>query len=389
MKKIIIGLSLFCFVLLIGCKKYLTINPKSSFDEAYVFGSVGSATSAVMSVYGHLTGDNGYGFYLSLAYQVDSDDDIGSSNSSPGGGDNATKAFARYNAAPGNAILLGPFNQLYAGIESANICIKNIPLMNAYTNGSASEKLALQRLHGEALTLRAQMYFELIRNWGDIPAPFVPSSDQTNLYLPKTDRDIIYDKLLDDLLLAESLVPWRGENGAGTDERITKGAVKAVRAKLALFRGGYSLRNASGIMERRADYLKYYQIAKTEASQIIQSGKHALNPSFQALFKDNMDAHKIDPSGEVLFEIAMAGGASTSDSRISAFDGPNVGAQVGGGQVKPLPTYLYAFSQLDTRMSVTIADYSVNTSGNYIGAFLSTLASGKFRRDWITPAVPL
>ena len=39
-----------------SCKHYLDLEPKSSFDEAYVFGSVASATSAVLSVYGHLAG---------------------------------------------------------------------------------------------------------------------------------------------------------------------------------------------------------------------------------------------------------------------------------------------------------------------------------------------
>ncbi|MCH5716642.1 RagB/SusD family nutrient uptake outer membrane protein [Niabella hibiscisoli] len=94
----------------------------------------------------------------------------------------------------------------------------------------------MQRLYGEALTLRAQFYFELIRNWGDVPASFIPSIDQPNLFLEKTDRDVIYDSLIADLKRAEDLVPWRTE--VSSDERITKGAVKALRARLALYSGG-------------------------------------------------------------------------------------------------------------------------------------------------------
>lgn len=372
-----------------SCKKFLTISPKSSFDENYVFSSVGSATSAVMGVYAHMAGDNGYGFNFSLVYQVDSDDCVGSTNSSPGGGDNGPKAIARYNATPSNTYLISPFNNMFGGIEAANICIKDIPKMSLYTNGSASEKAALQRLYGEVLTLRAQFYFELIRNWGDVPAQFIPSADQTDLYQPKTDRNVIYAHILDDLRTAETLVPWKGDPGVALDERITKGAVKALRAKIALFRGGYSLRNKSGKVERDADYLTYYKIAKDELGSIMQSGKHALNPTFQGLFKDVIDAHRIDPLGEVMFEVASAGGVTYSDSRLGSFDGPNVGAAIGGGQVKILPTYFYAFDQADTRMAVTIADFTVNTSGYYIGSALNQMASGKFRRDWMSPAVPL
>ncbi len=75
-------------------------------------------------------------------------------------------------------------------------------------------------------------------------------------------------------------MPWRNEVasiGDPIDERITKGVVKGLRARIALFRGGYSLRQ-DGQMKRRADYLNYYQIARDECNDIITSGQHTLNP---------------------------------------------------------------------------------------------------------------
>ena len=44
-----------------------------------------------------------------------------------------------------------------------------------------------------------QFYFDLIKNWGDVPAQFVPSADMPTLVIAKTDRDVIYDHILDDL----------------------------------------------------------------------------------------------------------------------------------------------------------------------------------------------
>jgi hypothetical protein len=376
----------------ISCKKYLTIQPKSSFDESFVFGSVLNATNAVLAVYGHLTGESAYGSRLSMLYTVDTDESLGTSNTSAGGGDNGAKAMARYNVTSDNAILEAPFNQLYSGIESANICIKNIPAMAQYSNGSATEQSALKRLYGECLALRAQFYFELIRNWGDIPAQFEPSSDQKDLNLPKTDRDIIYDHILNDLKTAEDIVPWRNEAGVAVDERIKKGGIKALRAKIALFRGGYSLRSASNTMERRSDYLDYYKIARDECKEIMDSQRHKLNPSFESVFKGSLDAHTIEPNGEVLFEVALAGGLSTTDGRLGSYDGNQFGNNPGGG-VKMLPTYYYAFDQLDTRKDVTVTDYIVNTSGYKLAgntAALLVLFSGKFRMDWQTnPTVSL
>lgn len=385
----------FCMLLVLvtgisSCKRYLEIEPKSSFGEDYVFGSVTSATSAVISVYGHLAGQEGYGSRLSLMYTVDQDESLGYSNSAAGGGDNGQKAMARYNTTSENAQLERPYNQLYGGIEGANICIKNIPAMDAYSNGSESDKKALQRLYGEVLTLRAQFYFELVRNWGDVPAPFAPSIDQPDLFMPKTDRDTIYARILNDLKMAEDLVPWRGEAGVAVDERITKGAVKAIRAKIALFRGGYSLRRNSNKMERRPDYLDYYKIARDECREIITSGKHALNPSFESVFKDYMDSHKIEVNGEVLFEVALAGGLGTTDSRL-ADSGPAVGVS-SNGAIKLVPTYYYAFDSVDTRKDVTAADYAVTTSNFKTSAATAALLilSGKFRRDWVSnPAIPL
>src|SRR5690606_9018524 len=368
----------------LSCNNYLNLDPPSAFDENYVFSTVPNATSAVLGAYDRLAGLQAYGSRLSMMYPYDNDEMVGVLNTTAP--DNSSRDLSRYNLNPTNAQLRLPFEQLYAGVERANICIKNIPAMDLYQNGSAEEKIQLQRLHGEALTLRAQFYLELVRNWGDIPAPFEPSIDQTELFLDKTDRDTIYDRLINDLARASDLVPWRTE--VASDERITKGAVKALRARLALYRGGYSLRRVSGIMERRPDYLKYYQIARDECFDIMEHrDQHTLNPSFQAAFKDGIDSYKIDPFGEVLFEVAMG---RETDSNIGYYDGPRFyvpgnTSMLGNGQIRVIPTYFYSFDSLDMRRDVTTAPYY--NSPDYFKTVqpLLNMTSGKFRSDWISP----
>ena len=259
--------------------------------------------------------------------------------------------------------------------------------MSAYTSGSASDQTALKRLYGEALTLRAQFYFELIRNWGDVPAQFVPSADQTNLNLPRTDRNIIYTQILADLLTAESLVPWRTEI-TGRDERITKGAVKGLRARIALFRGGYSLRNTTGTVSRDGDYLTYYKIANSECADLMaRRDQHTLNASYQGLFQNYIDAHTLDPTAEVMFEVAMGGGSGVADSKLGYYDGPRVN-NLGNSSITATPTYFYAFDPNDPRRDVTIAAYFTNLDGTKVLQKLIGLPSGKFRRDWISnPAI--
>lgn len=370
----------------IGCKKFIVQEPVTELGIAEAYSTVDNAFKSLIGVYDELMGDNGYGIRINLYYPYDSDEGMVS-----GGLDNGRRGIGRYDLQLSNSELRNPFNQLYLGVEKANLAIDQIPQSPVYTSGSATEQKEMRRLLGEALTLRAQFYFELIRNWGDVPAPMSPSYKTTSLYAPRANRDSTYDKLLADLLTAESLVPWRTE--VTRDERITKGAVKALRAKMALFRGGYALRGRSstgpGTMERPADYLTYYQIARSECADLIaKRSEHTLNPNFETLWR-NVNSLTPDPSYEIIFEVGAGGGNSNSDSRMGQYSGVSTNASSryggGGGGVLMLPIYFYAFDSIDTRLKVTVGDYQVNANNNKQPRAMTSLTDGKYRRDWRVP----
>lgn len=373
-----------------SCEKYLDQQPITSVGPQMVFSDVQSTYAALIGVYSRLTGDQGYGIRLSLYYNmVDTDEMQGPT----GAADNDRRDIARYDAKPSNAQLNRPFLQLFQGIEYANICIDNIPSMSLYSNGSEQQKKQLQRMYGEALTLRAQFYYEAIRNWGDLPAQFEPAYKlaTSNPYPSRVGQDTLYDRILSDLELAQTLVPWRDELssiGDAQDERITKGTIKALRARIALARGGYALRQTGG-MQRSADYLNYYKIARDECLEIINSGKHSLNPSFKDLWKNQVGAHvSADPNGELMFQVAGIGGGSAGDTKLGYYNGPRAGTY-GNSSINPLPSYLYSFAQNDLRRDVTIAPYNINTAGTAkVGLTITALNDGKYRRDWISPAIP-
>ncbi len=382
-----------------SCKKFLQPDSPSLFSTTAVYSSVTFAQMAVLGVYQDLSGDQGYGNRLSCYYPYDNDETMGPARS----GDNDRGDLAHYNATSLNLQLYAPYLQLYQGIERANLCIYNIPKMNLYTSGSSTQKAELRRLYGEALTLRAQFYLELTRNWGDVPAQYLPSEVSANLFIGKTNRDTIYNHLLADLkFAADSLVPWNSQiatlTGDPTDERITKGVVKALRARIALYRGGYELRQDNNV-EREADYKQYYQMAWNECNEIINSGEHGLNPSYKSVFKDGICGHKLD--NEILFQAAMGGATSTTDSKLGTYNGPKFGAAVtvkttssgfvvsttytnGSATLLMLPTYFYLFDSSDLRRDVTIAPYDVMTDYSKICTKITGLRDGKFRCDWVT-----
>ena len=369
-----------------SCKKYTIVEPVSQYGIAQVFSDVSNTYNALVGVYDELQGDNGYGIRISMYYPYDSDEGIVSGNI-----DNGRRGVGRYQLLLTNSEIANPFRQLYRGIEKANLCIEQIPLMEKYTTGSATEQKELKRMYGEALTLRAQFYHELIRNWGDVPAPMVPAYKQADLFVPQADRDSTYDKILNDLATAIDLLPWRTEAGP-RNERITKGAAKALRARIALNRGGFSLRQ-NGQMERRSDYLTYYQIAKKECEELMaRRDQHTLNPSYIDIWR-KLTSFQYDPQAEILFEVGAGGGNGNSDSRMGNYDGPNLNNAsrygAGGGGIVMLPNYFYAFDSADSRRDVTITHYQVTSSSNIKSQRrLGELNTGKYRRDWRNPLLP-
>lgn len=368
-----------------SCKKYLDQQPITDVGADMVFSDVASTYKALAGVYSRLMGDQGYGIRVSMYYTLDNDEMQGPT----GAGDNDRRDIARYAANSGNAQLTSPFNQMFQGIEYANICIDNIPKMALYSTGSDQQKKQLQRMYGEALALRAQFYFEAIRNWGDLPAHFSPAYAlaSSNPFPFKVDRDTLYNHIIADLKTAEDLVPWRNDVtsiGDQPDERLTKGAIKGLRARLALYRAGYSLRS-DGTMKRSADYASFYQVAHDETNDIINSGQHTLNPSFKSLWRDQVCAHAVtDPNGELMFQASAYGGTGAEDSKLGYYDGPTVNA-LGNKSINVLPTYFYLFDSTDLRRDVTCAPYNVAANGiTKVGQTITAICDGKYRRDWIT-----
>lgn len=374
---------------LLSCKKFLDQQPITEKGPDFIFSNSETVFHAIAGVYAQLTGDQGYGKVLSLYFPVDNDETQGPTGSL----DNARREISRYTLTAANAEIQRPFEQMFRGIEFANICIANIPQMDGFSNGSAQEKGKLRRMYGEALTLRAQFYFEAIRNYGDLPYHFEPASVQAvkERFPFRVNRDSIYNRIVEDLRVAQEYVPWINELstiGDMPDERITKGTIKALRARIALFCGGFSLRQNSAQMERRPDYQRFYEIARTECAEIIASGVHSLNPSFKDLWKNQVCGRAIiDPNNELMFQVGAIGTNATGDTKLGYYNGPTVNS-LGNRSINIIPTYFYAFDSMDLRRDVTCAPYTVGADGRTKAATGATaIVDGKYRRDWISNPV--
>ncbi|MGH1517598.1 RagB/SusD family nutrient uptake outer membrane protein [Chryseobacterium sp. JK1] len=371
-------LSLACAVTLNSCSDYLEVENLSNTAEKQQFDSAPDTFAALVGVYNSAMGDNTYGQRMNLILSQSGDDYRTSGDYNA----NDRRGISCFGAVPTNTELLRPFLDTYTGIERANLVIKNIPISPVYQVGSAADKKLMDRYLGEALALRALFYYDLIKNWGDVPFQDVPSADLPTVYIPKTDRDVIYDKILDDLAKAATLVPWKSEGGT-TAQRLSKAAVKGLRARIALARAGYSLRRNPQLMVQGSNPQKYYQIAYDECKDIITSGQHKLNPSYEGLFR-SLHTNSQDTTNEVIFAIGAFGGNSRTDSKIGYYNGlrHDDSDWKSSGGISAIPTYFYEFSKYDLRRDVNIAIFRVSTTKQEDLQTSINWNDGKFRKSW-------
>jgi len=388
MKKTIIRSAIFSIIagatlVLPSCKKYLDVTSPSTISQTTAFSSLSYTNSALIGVYNQLIGDNGYGNRLSCLYPQSADDFKTSGSYSP----TDRRGISLYGASADNTDLVNPFSQLYVGAERANICIKGIPLSPLYNDGNPTDMATMQQYYGEALTLRAIFYFELVRNWGDVVAQFVPSADETVYDVPPTEKKVILDQLIKDLQLAATLVPWRTQSGY-TDTRITKGAVYGLLARIALFRGGYLLNETTHVDERSSNYLDYYKIAMNACAAVMaRRDQHDLNPVYENIFKTLHTGTRLDDKYELMFRVGAFGGNATTDSKLGYYNGIRFNTAStfggGGGGMNAIPTYFYEFDQLgDCRRDVTIGSWQIDANSNKTLNALNNQTDAKFRRSW-------
>jgi hypothetical protein len=364
-----------------SCKKYLDIENPSTISQEATFNSASYTNSAIIGVYNQLCGDNG-ATKEGTIWAVSADDFKTSGSYSA----QDRRGISMYGANKENTELLGGFNQLYAGIERANICIDGIRHSTLLADGSASKQIMGQYL-GEALALRAWFYFTLVKNWGNVVAQWEPSNKTTMLDVPVTAGTEILSHLLDDLKEAATLVPWIKEAGY-PDTRFTKGAIKGLRARIAMFRGGYMMDKASHTMLRSSNYKDFIKIAYDECRELMsRRDQHDLNPVYENIFKSLHSSTRSDPTNELMFEVGAYGAGSKTDTKLGYYNGIRINASArfggGGGGEMAIATFFYEFDQLgDVRRDVTIGSYEINDSTYKVLNTLNNMTDAKFRRSW-------
>jgi len=227
-------------------------------------------------------------------------------------------------------------------------------------------------LVAEARFLRALMYFNLVRYFGDVPYFDTETNSLENLDVSRDPVSMVYEKIIADLEFAIEHLDTKAEiTQAG---RATVGAAKTALAKVYLTRGSMTKRDGKG--EGKSDF----QMAATLAGEVMSSGEYDLQDYFPDAFI-NENKH----NSEIIFDVQFKSGGINEGSWIGAHMGlqgpPNLGGSWGNIQAT---TYFHTMYEPTDMVRQEWTTPLVTVNGN--GTLRLTLPSwqawkiGKFRR---------
>ena len=223
-----------------ACDKILDSESPSAFDAATVYSNYALTEGTIFGITEAFCEVNSYRGRFLPWYGFNTDVEWYNTYK-PGDG---KSDIAAYDCLPNNSQLNlsnGPFPLMYMGIERANLVIEGL---REYGNCDTRSDMAY--LLGEALTLRAMIYYDLTKAWGDVPARFESLTSET-IYAKKESRDVIYKQILADL---EEAIPYLPNPGATTatsrTDRINKVFAEGLYARIAMAASGYAIRPEDG-----------------------------------------------------------------------------------------------------------------------------------------------
>jgi hypothetical protein len=204
------------------------VNPNELSTETF-FRTGPQLVSGINAAYAALQANNLYNREYFFLHDLLSDD------VASGGGQLETHRAQVLNHAfdGANSVPADNWRGWYRVIHRANLVIENAD----QAVDQITESLR-NRVIGEAYFLRALGFFELSTLWGGIP--LMTQTATTPEGLPRSSQEESFEQVLSDLSIAINLLPEKSSYTGADVGRASKGAARALAAKLQLFRGNFS-----------------------------------------------------------------------------------------------------------------------------------------------------
>jgi hypothetical protein len=372
MKKTIILTLVTVALSLSACNDFLDTKPLDFVSSVNYYQTESELNTALNGAYEKLGNNALYGNFLIGIMQLDADEGYYARDF------NFTGTFVN-NVFPADNSTTGVWQTCYAGINMVNLLLENI------NKAQGVSQVNRNAIEGEALFLRSYYYFLLVSNFGDVPLVLNSLPNAENTDIARTPAKVVYDKIIEDMTLAETKVKPISVVGFGG--RISQSAVRGMLARVCLYAAGNPINDTKRFVEAR-DWAKKVMDDATAG--------HALNPDYSQVFI-NYAQDKYDFK-ESIWEVEFWGNVASGFTETGR-TGSNNGIRTGNENIG----YAYGFikttgmlfnkferridgSSPDLRRDWSIAPFSyvgaTTTKSLYSATQIFQRDCGKFRREF-------
>ncbi len=397
-KTTVVGLSLLALGFT-ACSDALDVESPSQMDSKTVFSNTENTLQALYGAY-NLFGQDSYTSRMCGVYMQNTDVEASAPSAGRPASDRRAVWSLQSSAITGFADMRNMWNHNLQAIDRANQIIEGID------ESAISSQEEMQQMKGEAVCIKAFRYYLMCGFWGDVPYYDIASKWGGNLDRQRTDKNVVYSRVLQQLVDIEPKMKFKNVNNGGI-ERMNRDFAIGLIARLALFRAGYSktvdnqMKRADEYLDVTADsltvtytdkdgnqktaqtYQQYYQMAKDYCQKLMALHPSALSADFNTPFY-NENTYTVDNEGEVLYEVAFV--ESQGGDVGWSIGVTNSGTCAKGtttNQVGLTPYYYITFADNDQRRDVTCAKWQ-HQSDVVVPTEGTALAIGKWDRALAT-----
>lgn len=227
------------------------------------------------------------GFGFPLMSEIMSDNCFGGAGAADGYGIQAIDEFDKDRSPSDTDLYSDNWKTYYKAIYRCNVFLLKMQ------DADWGEDEALRKTYvSEVKFIRAYLYFDMVRMWGNIPLLLEPSPEN----IPQANPDDVYTAIANDLLYATENLSSTTYNTVDNG-RVTKWAAKSLLARVYLYYTGYYGKTDLVGLVTKAQALQHLE-------DVITSSGHGLVSDFSTLWPAaSVGSYAGEDNKEVVFSI--------------------------------------------------------------------------------------
>jgi hypothetical protein len=278
------------FVMAACGEEFLDRQPLTSLTEETFYKTPDDAFKALVGCYDGLQRVWSEGIALPVAAEVLSDNAFGGTGNSDGFGYQMMDEFDKARSTADQNLFQANWIAYYKAVYRCNVLLSKMDQIE--WGNDAPLRAAYE---AEARFIRAYLYFDMVRLWGNIPLLTEPTSAN----VPQADPADVYAVIAGDLKFAADNLPpvSYASQDASTYGRVTKWAAESLLARVFVYYTGYYGQADLAGLVSRADALAYVE-------DVIANSGHALVADFASLWPAaSLDLYAGENNPETIFAI--------------------------------------------------------------------------------------